>query len=193
MVKAAGAIGKRQAQGEPRKQAMERNVILIGFMGAGKTTAGQLLAETIGFTFVDTDARIEAAAGKTIPEIFASVGEPGFRDLETAVLRDVLRSERQVISTGGGLILRPENREAIRAGGCCVWLAASPETVWERVRHETHRPLLHNADPEGAIRRMLAEREPIYRETAHLCLNTAGREPESIVAEIAAHLHEHAA
>jgi len=189
MVKALGAIGKRQAHEEAR---MERNIILIGFMGAGKTTNGQLLARALGFRFVDTDACIETAAGKSIPDLFASVGEAGFRDLESAVLREVLGGERQVISTGGGVVLRPENREAIRAGGCCVWLAAAPETAWERVRQETHRPLLHTADPEGTIRRMLAEREPIYRETADLCIDTANRDPESIVSRIIAWLDESA-
>jgi shikimate kinase len=181
MVEVSGALGKRK----------EMNVILIGFMGAGKTTCGQLLAREIEGSFVDTDAGIETAAGRTIPEIFAAEGEALFRDRETAVLREVLDGDRQVISTGGGIVLRPENREAIRAGGFCVWLAASPEAVWERVREETHRPLLQTADPEGTIRRMLGEREPLYRETAHLRIDTAGRGPEEIVAEIARSLQTH--
>jgi shikimate kinase len=178
MVEGSGAIGKRN----------EMNVILIGFMGAGKTTCGQLLARKLAGTFVDTDAGIETAAGQTIPEIFALEGEPGFRNRETAVLRQVLLGDDQVISTGGGIILRPENRAAIREGGYCVWLDASPGTVWERVRRETHRPLLQNADPEGTIRRMLTDREPLYRETAHLRIDTASREPASIVDEIVAAL-----
>ena len=161
------------------------NVILIGFMGAGKTTVGQLLASALDFTFVDTDARIEAAAGRTIPEIFASEGESGFRDRESAVLQEVLKGDRQVISTGGGIVLRPENREAIRAGGWCVWLAVSPEIVWNRVRLENHRPLLRNPDPEGTVRRMLAERDPIYQETAHLRVAASRRRPKTIAAEIA--------
>ena len=107
------------------------------------------------------------------------------------MLREVLDGDRQVISTGGGIVLRPENREAIRAGGFCVWLAAPPEAVWDRVRQETHRPLLQTADPEGTIRRMLGEREPLYRETAHLRIDTAGRGPEEIVAEIARSLQTH--
>jgi len=161
------------------------NVILIGFMGAGKTTVGRLLASALDFTFVDTDAQIEAAAGRTIPEIFASEGEPGFRDRESAALQEVLQGDRQVISTGGGIVLRPENREAIRDGGLCVWLAVSPEIVWNRVRRESHRPLLRNPDPEGTVRRMLTERDPIYQETAHLRVVASRRRPKTIAAEIA--------
>lgn len=190
MVQEPGALGKRQAREDPD---MEGNVILIGFMGAGKSTVGKLLARALGHEFVDTDARIEADAGRTIPEIFAAEGEPGFRDLESAALREVLRGGPRVISTGGGVVLRPENREAIRRGGHCVWLAVDPATVWDRVRRETHRPLLRTPDPEGTIRRMLAEREPVYRETAHWCLDTAGRDPESLVREMVDWLHERSA
>ncbi len=162
------------------------NVILIGFMGAGKTTVGHLVAARLGFRFVDTDDRIEADAGKSIPEIFADDGEPRFRELESAALHDTLRGDEQVISTGGGIILDVENRKAIRAGGYCVWMAVTPETVWERVSGEHHRPLLQNGDPPGTIRRLLEDREPLYRETAHLEIRTDHRRPAEIADEILA-------
>jgi shikimate kinase len=159
---------------------MDRNLILVGFMGTGKSTVGRLLARALGFRFSDTDAEIEADAGHPIPEIFAAEGEAGFRDREQAVLRRVLASSGQVVSTGGGIVLRPENRDAIRRGGTCVWLSARPETIWSRVSAESHRPLLHTPDPQATIRRMLADREDLYRETAGMECPTDDRAPGDI-------------
>jgi len=168
----------------PFRVKMDRNLILIGFMGTGKTTVGRLVADALGFRFTDTDAEIEAEAGCSIPEIFAAEGEAGFRTREREVLRRVLEQPGQVVSTGGGIVLREENRKDLRSGGTCFWLSALPDTIWSRVKTETHRPLLRNADPEGTIRRMLADREALYRDTAHHECATDGRSPGDIAAGI---------
>ena len=136
------------------------NVTLMGFMGSGKSTVGRILATRLGWDFVDTDRLIEAKAGRSIPEIFASDGEAGFRDLEAAVIRDVTQGDRQVIATGGGTILDPENRLALRMAGVVVHLKASPELLWRRVAG-SDRPL---AQDPLAFRARYQERYPLYQQ-----------------------------
>jgi len=144
------------------------NLILIGFMGTGKTCVGRRVAKSLGFRFVDTDARIVKQAGKSIADLFAEDGEEEFRRLETEALQQISMKKGQVISTGGGIVTQPRNIEILREAGYVVWLRASPETIIERVSRNNDRPLLANDDPEGTVRRLMEQREEMYRAAANL-------------------------
>lgn len=162
------------------------NLALIGFMGAGKTTIGRMLASQLGYDFLDTDHCIESAAGKSIPEIFSQFGENHFRNLEQQVVAELAKRQRTVIATGGGLPCHQNNLELLRQHSYIVCLWASPETIYERVRHNEHRPLLQHPDPLGRIRELLALREPYYRQ-ADLLVSSDGRPSREIAQHI---LHE---
>ncbi len=156
--------------------AHPRNVVLIGFMGCGKTTVGRKLQELLGYPFFDTDQMIEAQTGRTIPEIFAGDGEPAFRNLETRVLGELAdeTSGRRIIATGGGIVTRPENRELLRKLGFVVWLRAPVNTILQRVSRNQDRPLLQTENPRERVEELLAARTPLYQETAHLEVETQG-------------------
>lgn len=141
---------------------MARNVILVGFMGTGKTAAGRLLARRLGREFVDMDALIEERQGRTIPEIFAKDGEPFFRRLERALVRELAAREDLVIAPGGGIVLDPDNVADFGATGVVICLRALPETILERVGGDTNRPLLQGGDKLARIRELLARRQPLY-------------------------------
>jgi shikimate kinase len=155
-----------------------KNVILVGFMGTGKTTVGRVLAEKLDWPLVDMDMVIEQRAGMTIPDIFASEGEDYFRGTESSVLADLLKGSRQVISTGGGSVLAEANRKLMLAGGPVVALSASAETIMERVGHDPHRPLLQGG-PEDRIRLLLQQRKHAY-DFAHLRIETDGLDADRI-------------
>ncbi len=155
---------------------LPENIILIGFMGCGKSTVGRELQHRLGYQLVDMDQVIEQRAGKPITAIFANEGEVTFREMETAVLKDLAQAseQRRIISTGGGVVGRPENRALLQRMGYVVWLDAPAPVILERTSKNRARPLLHTEDPAGKIRRLMAEREPLYQETAHLKLDTTG-------------------
>ena len=140
-----------------------RAIVLVGMMGSGKSSVGRRLANRLGLPFVDADTEIETAAGMTIPEIFAQRGEAEFRDGERRVISRILTTRAPlVLATGGGAFMNAETRERIKQFGISVWLKAEPDVLMRRVRKRSNRPLLQTADPEGTLRRMLAEREPVY-------------------------------
>ena len=147
------------------------NLALIGFMGTGKTTVGRHVAEQLGFEFLDTDELVQARIGRTIADIFAKDGEPAFRALEKQIVQELSAREKTVIATGGGLPTNSENLDALKSFALVICLWASPEKIWERVRHQSHRPLLHDADPQKKIRELLAVREPFYKQ-ADVLINT---------------------
>ena len=147
------------------------NLALIGFMGTGKTSVGRHVAEQIGFEFIDTDELIQADTGRTIADIFARDGEPAFRALEKQLVRKLSLREKVLIATGGGLPTNAENLAALKSFALVICLWASPEKIWERVKNQSHRPLLHDADPQKKIRELLAVREPFYRQ-ADVLINT---------------------
>ncbi|MEM1441976.1 MAG: shikimate kinase [Verrucomicrobiota bacterium] len=149
-----------------------RNLILIGFMGTGKTTIGKQVARSLGFRFVDTDALISKEAGKSISKIFEDSGEEVFRDLETEVLKECGEQENQVISTGGGIVTREENIKILKASGYVIWLKASPQIIYDRVRRNSKRPLLQVKDPRQTIIDLLEVRDELYRKAQHLSINT---------------------
>ena len=143
------------------------NLALIGMPGCGKSTVGRILARHLDAAFVDGDAEIEARIGMPIRAFFETQGEPAFRDVEQEVVAEVVQRERVVIATGGGAVLRQANREALR-GRCKVfYLRATPEELFRRLRHDTHRPLLQVGDPLKRLRELYSERDVLYRQTAH--------------------------
>jgi shikimate kinase len=141
-----------------------RSIVLVGMMGAGKSSIGRRLASRLGLPFVDADAEIELAAGMSIADIFAAHGEPYFRSGEARVIARLLDHGQQVLATGGGAFISPQTRANIRDKGISVWLKADLDVLIRRLRRRTDRPLLRTADPIAALTSLLAEREPVYCE-----------------------------
>jgi shikimate kinase len=160
-----------------------RNIALVGFMGTGKSSVGRMIADQLHFNFVDTDELIEVRAGKSISAIFSEDGEAAFRKMEAVVVAELASRKRTVISTGGGVAAGPGNLDHLREHALVVCLWASPEKIWERVRGQTHRPLLREADPLAKIRELLAVREPFYKQ-ADVLLNTELRSVREVVQQV---------
>ncbi len=160
------------------------NIVLVGFMGTGKTTVGLLLAKQTGMPLVDMDTLIEERAGKPITEIFAQDGEPHFRELERDIARALAAQEGQIISTGGGIVLNPDNLTDYEKKGLVVCLQAAPETILERVKNDSTRPLLAGDKPEKIIQ-LLETRKSLYEAIPHQ-IDTNGADPKSIAAKIIA-------
>ncbi|MCE9612128.1 MAG: shikimate kinase [Chthoniobacter sp.] len=148
------------------------NIVLIGFMGSGKSSVGRRIAAQLGFQFVDTDALLVEREGREIAEIFASEGEDHFRDLESAMLEALATRTGCVISTGGGVILREKNRALLRQLGLVVWLTASEDTIFARVSRTNKRPLLQTANPRATVTELFAARRPLYEAAAQFTLDT---------------------
>jgi shikimate kinase len=163
-------------------------IYLVGYRGSGKTTVGRLLADALGWSFVDADDVIEARAGQSIAAIFSAEGEAGFREREAANLRDLSSRDRYVIATGGGVVLRADNRQLLRATGHCVWLTGEPATLSRRLEGDpttrARRPALTALPGPAEVERLLREREPFYREVAHSVVATETQSPEAVVSAI---------
>jgi len=164
------------------------NLILIGYRATGKTTLARLLAQRLGWDWVDADVELERRANRSIARIFAEDGEPAFRDLEAAVVADLCRRDRLVVAAGGGAPLRLENRRHLRGAGKVVWLKAAPETIHRRMASDAttvgRRPNLTQQGGLEEIVRLLAQREPVYRQTADFEIDTEGKTPEQLVDHI---------
>ena len=141
---------------------LNKTVVMVGMMGAGKTAVGRALAQRLNVPFLDSDAEIESAANMTVPEIFERDGEPFFRSKETQVISRLLDEERGILSTGGGAFLAEENRANITARGVSVWLNADLDLLWQRVRHKDTRPLLRTPDPRATLGEIYDARVPLY-------------------------------
>ncbi|MGN1308928.1 MAG: shikimate kinase [Akkermansia sp.] len=165
-------------------------IILIGLMGCGKSTIGRELSKLTGLPLLDTDLVIEEQLGKSIPDIFAEFGEARFRALETALLRYLAdRSSAPdkrncIISTGGGIVLKPENRTILRSLGFVVWLNVDVPALLARTARANNRPLLHNADRAATLTSLLLRRRPLYEVTAHMRLNTTDTDIPTVTREI---------
>lgn len=142
--------------------------------GAGKTTVGRQLARRMSRSFIDADHEIEARTGVRIPLIFDIEGEHGFRERESRVIAELAERDDQVIATGGGAVLRAENRAALRQGGTVIYLNASPRLLYERTRLDPNRPLLQVDDPQKKLEELYAQRDPLYREVADIVVETVG-------------------
>jgi shikimate kinase len=140
-----------------------RSVVLVGMMGAGKSTIGRRLAARLRLPFIDADNEIEAAAGMSIPDIFETHGEPHFRDGEARVIARLLDNAPAVLATGGGAFMREDTRNRIRAKAISIWLKADADVIMRRVKRRADRPLLQTADPAGTVGRLLEQREPVYQ------------------------------
>ncbi|HKM37213.1 MAG TPA: shikimate kinase AroK [Thiopseudomonas sp.] len=158
--------------------------ILIGPMGAGKSTIGRLLAKELSLPFKDSDKEIEERTGASIPLIFDVEGEAGFRDREQAVITELCEQPGLVLATGGGAVLRPENRQAMRNGAIVIYLHASVEHQLARTARDRNRPLLQTENPRQVLTDLLALRDPLYREVATLIIETDTRPPRMVVQEI---------
>lgn len=161
------------------------NIVLIGYMGCGKTTVGIRLSYCLKIPLVDTDKLIEKSEDREISRIFAEDGEEAFRWMETDTLRRLLQEKTgKVISTGGGLPVREENRRLLKLLGTVIYLKAEPETIYERVRGDTKRPLLQCRDPLTRIREMMAKRSRCYEDAADVVIQVDGKDFDTIIQEI---------
>lgn len=147
-------------------------LILVGLPGSGKSTVGRQLARRLDLPFQDSDKVIEQRLGCSIREYFDREGETAFRDIEESVIEELVQGPAGVIATGGGAVLRPPNRQRLRAAGSVIYLRSTPEEVFRRVRHDANRPLLQVEDPLARLRNLFEERDPLYRETAHFTIET---------------------
>ena len=165
----------------------QRSIVLVGMMGAGKSSIGRRLATRLAIPFIDADTEIEKAAGMSIPEIFSTHGEPYFRAGETRVIARLLEGGPQVLSTGGGAFMNAETRANVHTKGVSVWLRATVEVLSRRIKRRGDRPLLKNTDPVETLKRLLLERDPIYAE-ADVTVESRDVPHETIVEEIIAGL-----
>ncbi len=176
-----------QPLNQPTSQPPNSLLFLIGPRGSGKSTVARLLARELGWNWFDADEELESRYGQSIRAIFESEGEAGFRDKEAAVLVDLCRLRQQVIATGGGIVLREKNRELLRRSGSVVWLTSDVDTLWQRVQADDatmeRRPPL-TVGGRAEMEEILRIRESLYRQCADLIIDTAGRTPAEIVAEI---------
>jgi shikimate kinase len=170
------------------------NIFFVGMMGAGKTTLGKAVADRLGRVFVDTDRVLVERTGVPVATIFEIEGEDGFRRRESSVLAEFAAGDDQVVATGGGIVIVADNRRVMRESGTVVYLRARLERLWERTRDDATRPLLATADPRGRLAELLQAREPLYREAAHVVVETGSQSASTllprVVAAIAAHESE---
>jgi shikimate kinase len=160
-----------------------KNIFLIGFMGAGKTTVGRVLAKRLGLDFIDLDEVVKKELAMTIPDIFSSFGEDFFRNEESKALQSVAHANNQVIATGGGIVLREENWEIMKSSGITIYLKAPAEILWSRVKDNTSRPLLYGENPFERLQELLSKRVSLY-EKADLIVNTENITPARVAEEI---------
>ncbi len=175
----------------PPAAAIPGNIFLVGLMGAGKTSVGRLLAKRFCKVFYDCDHEIERRTGVKIPVIFEIEGEAGFRTREAAVLRELAARHDIVLATGGGAILREENRHALKQNGTVVYLRASLDDLWQRTRHDRNRPLLQTADPRAKLEELFVQRDPLYSEVASVIMDTGNQSLGSLANRLEQRLREH--
>jgi len=179
-----GGQDQASQRGHPiSRQLGTRSLVLVGLMGAGKSTVGRRLAQTLKLPFRDADHEIEAAAGMTIPEIFAIHGEDHFRDGERRVIARLLQEGPIVLATGGGAFMNEETRQRVTENGISIWLKADLDVLMRRVRKRSTRPLLQNPDPEGTMRRLMEVRHPVYA-TADITIDSHEAPHDKVVAEV---------
>ncbi|WP_205694440.1 shikimate kinase [Crenobacter cavernae] len=167
------------------------NFFLVGLMGAGKTTVGRALARRAGKTFYDSDHEIEARTGVRVATIFEIEGEERFRDRETSVIGDLVKLNDIVLATGGGAVLRQENRQLLRRHGTVIYLRAPIDDLLARTLHDKNRPLLQTADPRAKLEALFNERDPLYREVADLVIDTSQQNVNQLIIDLEHALADH--
>lgn len=196
MAKRASGAGKDEPVERKITRMLDgRMLVMVGMMGAGKSSVGRRLANRLGMAFSDADSEIELAANATIPEIFEQYGEAYFRDGERRVIQRLLEGEPKVIATGGGAFIQPETRDAIKQASVTVWLQADRELLLARVKRRSNRPLLRNGDAGEILDRLMAERDPVYAEAnIHVRSREVAHEivADDIVRALAEHLENEA-
>lgn len=173
-----------ESSGAAPASAASRPIVLVGMMGSGKSTVGRRLAARLGRRFVDADKVLEERCGVPIATIFELEGEEGFRKRETAILDELSRQPAIVLATGGGAVMRDENRRMLAERGLVIFLQASLPDLWQRLRRDRARPLLQTENPRERIAALLALREPLYREIAHFTVTSARQPVDALVADI---------
>ena len=168
--------------------ASQDNIFLVGLMGAGKTSVGRMLAQRLDMKFFDADAEIERITGVKIPVIFEIEGESGFRSREEKMIEQLTAMNGIVLATGGGAVISDTNRRFLKSRGRVIYLRAAPEDLWRRTRRDRNRPLLQTADPLGKLRSLHEQRDPLYREVAHLIVDTGSQSVAHLTSSIQQHL-----
>jgi len=182
--------GQKMVDGKDR---LPGNIFLVGLMGAGKTSVGKLLARRLGKTFYDCDHEIERATGVKVAVIFEIEGEAGFRAREAKTLAELVGRRDIVLATGGGAVLSADNRKLLADNGVVVYLRASPSDLWGRTRHDRNRPLLQTADPLARLRQLFDERDPLYRSSADIVIDTGEQSLGSLAHKLEHQLLRHQA
>jgi len=160
------------------------NLILVGMMGSGKTTMGRALARHLGKAFVDSDEEIQQRTGVTIPHIFDIEGETGFRQRETAAIRDLVERDNMVLATGGGAVLAEQSRELMRQNGIVIYLKANVHDLWQRTRHDRNRPLLQTADPYAKLTELFQQRDPLYLQVADIVMQSGKQSAHALMLQL---------
>jgi shikimate kinase len=167
------------------------NLFLVGMMGAGKTTLGKALAQRLRREFVDTDRLLVERTGVPVATVFEIEGEDGFRRRESALLAEICARDHSVVATGGGVVLDEGNRRLMRESGTVVYLKARVESLWERTRHDSSRPLLATPNPRQRLAEILDERDPLYRQAAHVIVETGSQSAATLVGRVVAAVRDH--
>jgi len=170
---------------ESSRKLRSGNLILVGMMGSGKTTVGRALARHLGKAFVDSDEEIQKHTGVTIPHIFDIEGEAGFRQRETAAIRDLVVRDNIVLATGGGVVLADQNRESLQQNGIVVYLKASVHDLWQRTRHDRNRPLLQTADPHAKLAELFMQRDPLYQQMSDIVIQSGKQSAHALMLHLA--------
>lgn len=166
---------------EDGRKLQSGNLILVGLMGSGKTTLGRALAKHLGKAFVDSDEDIQQRTGVTIPHIFDIEGEVGFRQRETAAIRDLVERDDMVLATGGGAVLAEQSRELMQQNGIVIYLKASVHDLWQRTRHDRNRPLLQTADPHAKLTELFQQRDPLYLQVADIVMQSGKQSAHALM------------
>lgn len=166
---------------EDSRKLQSGNLILVGLMGSGKTTLGRALAKHMGKAFVDSDEEIQQRTGVTIPHIFDIEGETGFRQRETAAIRDLVERGDMVLATGGGAVLAEQSRELMQQNGIVIYLKASVHDLWQRTRHDRNRPLLQTADPHAKLTELFQQRDPLYLQVADIVMQSGKQSAHALM------------
>lgn len=171
--------------------AIHGSVFMVGLMGSGKTSVGKVLARLLGKAFFDSDHEIERATGVRIQEIFEVEGEPGFRGREKKMIADLVQRDNILLATGGGAVLAPENRAELKTHGTVIYLRAPVKALLRRTQRDRNRPLLQVADPAAKLRELYDQRDPLYREVAHLIVDTGNQSVRALAEQIIKQLAQH--